>query len=165
MLLIKISLNFLLINFLIISNSFSEEIKVNTDSVLGTWLSENRDGLITVTKVDNKYEGHLIWVKKIHTGEKEDVLDEFNPDKKLKSRSIKGMKLFYGFSFDKDEWSGGKIYDPDSGKTYSSYFYLKGNDLLKLRGYVGIPLFGKTSEWTRVKDKDRFIASVPIKNP
>jgi uncharacterized protein (DUF2147 family) len=54
------------------------------------------------------------------------------------------------FKFDgNDEWKGGDIYDPESGKTYRSYMYLKDSNTLKVRGYVGISLLGRTETWTR----------------
>lgn len=36
-----------------------------------------------------------------------------------------------------------------SGKTYSSYMYLKDNNTLKVQGYVGVSLFGRTETWTK----------------
>jgi uncharacterized protein (DUF2147 family) len=60
------------------------------------------------------------------------------------------LVLLSNFKFDgNDKWKGGDIYDPESGKTYSSYLYLKGKNILKVRGYVGISLFGRTETWTR----------------
>ena len=46
----------------------------------------------------------------------------------------------------------GDIYDPESGKTYSSFFiHLKDKNTLKVRGYVGISLLGRTEIWTRTE--------------
>ena len=40
------------------------------------------------------------------------------------------------FKFDgDDEWKGGDIYDPESGKTYSSFIYLKDNNTIRVRGF------------------------------
>jgi uncharacterized protein (DUF2147 family) len=59
--------------------------------------------------------------------------------------------ILTAFKFDGDgEWKGGDIYDPESGKTYSSYMYLKDRNTLKVRGYVGVSLFGRTETWTRI---------------
>jgi uncharacterized protein (DUF2147 family) len=46
-------------------------------------------------------------------------------------------------------WSGGFIYDPNSGKTYRCKLKLKDRNTLKLRGYIGISLLGRTDVWTR----------------
>ena len=47
----------------------------------------------------------------------------------------------------------GKIYDPESGKTYScKMWYDGGPGKLKVKGYVGISILGRTTLWTRVKE-------------
>jgi uncharacterized protein (DUF2147 family) len=67
-----------------------------------------------------------------------------------RNNPVIGLVMLTAFKFDgDDEWIGGDIYDPESGKTYSSYMYLKDINTLKVRGYVGISLFGRTETWTR----------------
>ena len=78
-------------------------------------------------------------------------LDVKNPKKDLQARSLIGLKNLEGFSFKKDKWKGGTVYDPAKGKTYSSYMSLKDIDTLKLRGYIGIALLGRTSVMKRQK--------------
>jgi uncharacterized protein (DUF2147 family) len=48
---------------------------------------------------------------------------------------------------------GGAIYDPVSGNTYACQLRLDGPHRLELRGYVGIPLLGRTTTWLRVGDE------------
>lgn len=124
---------------------------VEEDSVLGLWLSEEKDGVIKVSKDGDSFQGHLVWIKDLATGKMKEILDKENPEESLQSRSLLGIKLFYGFKFNEDEWSDGNIYDPKSGKTYSSYLKLEDENTLNLRGYVGIPLFGRTSQWTKIQ--------------
>jgi len=50
------------------------------------------------------------------------------------------------------EWSGGTIYDPNNGKTYSCKLKLTGPDTLKVRGYIGISLIGRSETWKRQPD-------------
>ena len=79
-------------------------------------------------------------------------LDTENPDVALRSRPILGMDLISGFSrAGKRKWEDGTIYDPRDGKTYKCVMKLKRDGTLKVRGYVGVSLFGKTVEWTRVE--------------
>jgi uncharacterized protein (DUF2147 family) len=54
------------------------------------------------------------------------------------------------FSYNDGAWDDGKIYDPYSGKTYSSTLKLK-DDKLNIRGYIGVSLFGRTTVWQRIK--------------
>ena len=77
-------------------------------------------------------------------------LDTNNPDPALQSRPLLGMDLIAGFSrAGKRKWEDGTIYDPRDGKTYKCVMKLQRDGTLKVRGYVGISLFGKTVVWTR----------------
>jgi uncharacterized protein (DUF2147 family) len=102
----------LILTLIVSASSFASDYKA--EDIIGTWLSEKKDGVIKVSLVDGKFRGHLIAFKK----EKKDlgkvVLDKNNPDDKLKIRELRGIKMLWGFKFDDDEWSGGKIYDPVS---------------------------------------------------
>ena len=79
-------------------------------------------------------------------------IDDKNPDPSLKGRSLLGMDLVAGFSRKSDRrWVGGTIYDPRDGKTYKCKMNLQKDGTLKVRGYVGVSLFGKTVVWTRIE--------------
>ena len=79
-------------------------------------------------------------------------LDENNPDPALRARPIIGMDLIAGFSrAGKKKWEDGTIYDPRDGKTYKCKMTLQRDGTLKVRGYVGIPLLGKTVIWAPVE--------------
>ncbi len=71
------------------------------------------------------------------------------------NKPLIGLVNLKGFVFDgDDEWKDGKIYDPKNGKTYSCYmkFEDESKKRLKIRGFVGISLLGRTTYWTPVKD-------------
>ena len=121
------------------------------DDILGVWLSEEKDGKIEIYKSGNNYSGKLIWGKTIFEADGvTSKKDTKNTDEKLRTRNLKDLVMLTDFVFEDGEWTNGKIYDPKSGKTYSSTIKLQGNTL-SLRGYVGISLLGRTSVWTRVK--------------
>ncbi|NOZ00881.1 MAG: DUF2147 domain-containing protein [Deltaproteobacteria bacterium] len=70
-----------------------------------------------------------------------------------KDKRIIGMTIMWGLSRDDDEWSGGKILDPDNGKIYRCYIEVQeGGKKLKVRGYIGISLLGRTQYWLKVDD-------------
>lgn len=78
--------------------------------------------------------------------------DMNNPDPALSTRPIMGMDLIAGFSRKTDKrWVGGTIYDPRDGKTYKCRMTLQDDGTLEVRGYVGLPLLGKTVVWTRIE--------------
>lgn len=75
-------------------------------------------------------------------------VDRENPNPALRERPIQGLRLLEGFRYTGEVWAGGTIYDPDNGRTYKCTMRLDG-DLLKVRGFVGFSLFGRTTEWSR----------------
>lgn len=61
-----------------------------------------------------------------------------------------------GLFFDKDEWNGGKIYNPYDGKTYNSKMSIDKDGNLVLRGSLDkAGIFGKSMKWTRVPDSEK----------
>lgn len=122
------------------------------DAIVGNWLNPSGEDQIQIYKHGLLYFGKLAWVK--HPLDEETgkpKLDKHNPDPALRSRPDLGLELLKGFTFNSDNtYTDGTIYDPKSGKTYSCKMQLDGNRL-KIRGYVGISLFGRSEVWTRVK--------------
>ena len=120
------------------------------DDIIGIWLTGGKEpAKIQVYKLGEKFYGKIIWLKN-PTEKRKQKLDINNPDKEKQKNPIVGLMMLKDFKFDgDDEWKGGDIYDPESGKTYNSYMYLKDKNTLKVRGYVGISLFGRTETWIR----------------
>ncbi len=80
------------------------------------------------------------------------TLDQNNPDAALRTRSLCNLQIGSDFAIAGDTAAtGGRLYDPESGKSYKGNIDLKG-DILKLRGYVGIAVFGRTETWHRITD-------------
>jgi uncharacterized protein (DUF2147 family) len=75
-----------------------------------------------------------------------------NPDLTLRNRSLCGLVIGTGFqATDPAHLTGGHLYDPESGHTYQGTITAAG-DTLHLRGYIGIPLFGRSETWRRSRD-------------
>ncbi len=76
-------------------------------------------------------------------------VDLHNPDAALRSRPLIGMDLLDGYQYKDGKWQG-NLYDPESGKTYKSQITLGSDGTLQMRGYVGVPMFGRTAVWAPV---------------
>jgi uncharacterized protein (DUF2147 family) len=67
-----------------------------------------------------------------------------------KDQPIVGMKILWGMKKDGSGWSGGRILDPNNGKTYKCNLSLAdGGKKLEVRGFIGMPLLGRTQTWVR----------------
>jgi len=76
--------------------------------------------------------------------------DIHNPDATLRGKSLCNLEIGSRFQLsDATHASSGTIYDPKSGNTYHGTMVVEG-DTVKLRGYIGISLFGRTESWHRV---------------
>lgn len=77
------------------------------------------------------------------------LTDMHNPDPRLRNRPLCGLRIGAGFvAVDAQHARGGHLYDPRSGRTYNGQMTADGS-LLHLRGYVGLPIFGRTQTWVR----------------
>lgn len=123
------------------------QAQYKADDIIGTWLSENKDGKIKIFKQGDKYFGRVVW------GKDGTRLDTKNPDESLRTQKIVGSVILKNFSFNgSDTWEEGSIYDPNNGKTYSSLMKLENTQTLNLRGYIGFSFIGRSTTWTRVRE-------------
>ena len=106
--------------------------------------------VIAIYEEDGKLFGKI---EKIfpEPGEKPDPVCE-KCEGTLKNQPILGMVIMRNLKKDDDEWSGGTILDPKNGKTYKVKIAIedKGKKL-KVRGYVGMSLLGRTQHWVRAE--------------
>jgi uncharacterized protein (DUF2147 family) len=142
-----------------------------SSGIAGYWLKETEDphksALIKIYADGDGFDGSIVKLRYPHfvKGEKSsagDVIpdshvgkvkaDVLNPDPALRGRPIQGMQLIDGFKFEgRDAWGGATIYNPEDGKTYTCKASLSADGkTLKVRGYVGVPMLGRTQTWTRV---------------
>jgi uncharacterized protein (DUF2147 family) len=117
----------------------------------GWWLDESGRGGILIQACGDKLCGRLAWLKEpIDPKTGKPKIDDKNDDPGLKNRPLCGLTMLWDFSAtDPGNWDGGRIYDPESGNTYKSVMALKPDGTLKVRGYIGISLFGRSQIWTR----------------
>lgn len=131
--------------------SFAQQTK--SDAIVGNWYNQEKDAVIEIYKANDAYSGKIIWMEIANDENGNPKVDNLNPDEKLQSRPRMGLDIMNGFNLSEGKvWDDGEIYDPKSGKTYSGTITLQGENTLDLRGYFGLPIFGRTSVWTRKLD-------------
>jgi uncharacterized protein (DUF2147 family) len=69
-----------------------------------------------------------------------------------KNQPIIGLVLMRNLRREGDEYTGGDILDPDTGRVYGCKFRLTdGGHKLIMRGFLGISLLGRSQTWERVE--------------
>lgn len=119
----------------------------------GLWSTEDNQGRVQLSQCADKVCGDLVWLEDALDERGEPRRDIHNPQESLRSRPLEGLRILWDMqpSGDGKTWKDGRVYDPESGKTYQGRITLEEPDVLKLRGFVGAPMFGRTSTWTRVE--------------
>jgi uncharacterized protein (DUF2147 family) len=132
-----------------------------TASVMGVWLTASGVAQVRIGPCDSPANGPVCGVivglinPKGPNGQvvAPDMATDFrNPDPNLRGRKVIGMALIWGFkkTADPTVFEEGHIYNVENGKVYTANISLQPDRTLRLRGYVGSPMFGETQIWTRV---------------
>ncbi len=126
------------------------KINKGPDVLLGLWWNHEKDAHIEIYKCGDQFCGKIVWLEEPNE-DGAPKKDKNNPEETLQKRPIMGLDILNGFEFKEEgSWVDGKIYNPRDGKTYSCYLKLLEDGKLKVRGFVGISLIGKTQYWERV---------------
>jgi uncharacterized protein (DUF2147 family) len=117
-------------------------------SPVGTWYTQDRSAKVRIAPCGQKLCGQIIWARDRASGSAAAARDEANPDPALRSRPIIGLQIIRDFSpAGPGKWGGGKIYDPNSGRTYASKMSLSAQGVLKVEGCVSVICQAQT--WTQ----------------
>lgn len=116
----------------------------------GLWLDQSGKAAIRIAPCGSQLCGRIAWLRAPLDEAGKPKTDIHNNDAALRARPLCGLPLLAGFDADgANAWSGGTIYDPESGSTYQSTMRLEPDGTLRVRGYVGISLLGRSQTWTR----------------
>ena len=114
------------------------------DAIVGEWWTEGKEGRIRfVRSPDGTYTGIIAG--------NDAGTDVNNKDPALRKRRLLGAVIIWHLRPDDGEYVDGYVYNPRNGETYRIKAELTGKATLKIRGYLGISLFGQSQTWTRVE--------------
>jgi uncharacterized protein (DUF2147 family) len=141
------------------SSFTSNPMSVNDggDDLIGLWETGNGKARVKIEKIGSKYYGKIVWLREpIDPVTKKPKVDKNNPDEKMRNVPLRGYRMLKDFVYDPEEkeWSGGTIYDPESGSLYNCVIK-KDKEVLNIRGYVGVKALGRTDTWKRIKLKSK----------
>lgn len=123
----------------------------SSQSILGVWKNlDDKDGKekshIQIYEKDGKFRAKVVKLLPGATITQCDACTGVN-----KGKDIVGMDIVWDMQKSGSEYDYGMILDPKSGKEYSCLMKLESNDKLKVRGYIGMAVLGRSQYWYRVK--------------
>ncbi len=129
------------------TSAFATDAAHNPKDVYGVWLV--RGGTVIVHLKDCGDGTPCGKIAHIFARNSQAMLDDKNPDPNLATQPLIGSKMLWGFKEKSDKWSGGKIYDAESGKSYKSKLERQSDGTLQVKGCIG-PICQKQI-WTEIK--------------
>ena len=142
----RLLLALFLVSLLVTGRALAAE----ADAVVGEWYTKDSKALVQIYKQGDVYNGRIVWLKEPMNDDGTPKLDTNNPDEAKRSQPIIGLNLVKGFTYKgNNKWVNGTIYDPDNGKTYKCKMDLNDDGSLKVRGFIGVSLIGRTQVWNR----------------
>jgi uncharacterized protein (DUF2147 family) len=124
------------------------------DSPIGLWKTIDDDGKTEKSLVRISEEGGVLSgrIEKIFDPAKADAVCDKCSDER-KDKPLVGLTILRGLKHgDGSWWDGGDVIDPTNGKLYRARVRtLENGQKLEMRGYVGMPLLGRTQTWVRVE--------------
>ena len=120
--------------------------------VFGVWATEQEKSHVKIAACGPLLCGIIVWLKEPNDENDAPKRDRNNEDESLRDRPIIGLEILTDFKLNgvsANAWEGGKIYNPEDGKTYGAEMALQGSDILVVKGCVWV--FCKEQTWTRVE--------------
>lgn len=109
--------------------------------VHGVWLTEAGTAKVEISDCgDGTPCGDVVWIDPDSLEEgvtPATAVDRNNSDPSLRSQSVIGMTMLADFDRKRNDWRGGTIYDPESGKTYGSRIKRLESGELQVKGCIG----------------------------
>lgn len=135
----------------------SGENRAASVNPLGRWYAEGGAAQVEITPCDGDLCGRVVWLRSPFDEDGCEIRDRNNPSAELRARSVLGLEILRAASATAsgDAAETCRVYDPVSGRTYHCQLWFDGDDRLRLRGYLGVPLFGRTATWLRVGSEAR----------
>jgi uncharacterized protein (DUF2147 family) len=137
-----------------IISGFVQTAEAGHGGIFQTWYTLENKSKVQIYKCGDKICGKFIWLKEPLTDEGKPKVDINNENEEMRGKPIIGLVMLNDFVEDSQTahaWTAGTIYDPENGKTYSSQMTLNDDGTLTVRGYVGLPIFGRSQEWVKAE--------------
>ena len=117
-----------------------------TGTAQGDWYTQSGSAKVRIAPCGSTLCGTIVWMKDpLAKGTGKPATDTNNPDPAKRQQPILGLQMIRGMKpVGVGRWSGGTIYDPQSGKVYASKMIVNSDGTLKVEGCISIICQGQT---------------------
>jgi uncharacterized protein (DUF2147 family) len=139
----------------IAASIFSGPVPAQTPDPSGLWKTVSdrtgqADSLVRIVEINGEFRGTVVTVFSPPADSPNPVCELCEGE--LKGRPVIGMTILRGLRREGERYTGGEILDPDDGKVYRcAVTVIEGGKKLEVRGYIGIPLLGRSQVWQRME--------------
>ena len=120
------------------------------ENVSGVWYDDTGKGAVQLYQCGSNICGRIYWLRQAVNRAGRPLRDAYNPQSSRRMRPICGLQVIWGVKPQNDgSWDGGRIYDPKVGKSYDVAIQHLNGQRLRITGYLGAKLFGKSFIWRR----------------
>ena len=117
--------------------------------LVGRWRTSAENGVVAIERCGQTLCGRIKDAKPLRADP--DQRDVRNRNADLRTRPLKDLVVLANFSGGPKSWSGGPLYDPETGQGASTgTLTLVDDDTLAVRGCIA-PLLCRTQTWKRVR--------------
>ncbi len=116
-----------------------------TGPITGRWVTAEKDAVVAIASCGKALCGRIERFLILPAGGK-DQRDVNNADPAKRNRKLLGTAILYGLAEDAGTWRG-QVYDPKTGKTYTSEVRRRPDGTLEVKGCVGP--FCQAQVWKR----------------
>lgn len=125
-------------------------LNVFSQSITGKWktiddVSGEVKSIVEIYEKDGKYYGKVLEI--FNKARRDAKCDKCSGSRK--DQAVLGLEIITTLKKEGDEYTGGKILDPETGKEYKCSISLETKNKLKVRGYIGLSFIGRTQYWHR----------------
>jgi uncharacterized protein (DUF2147 family) len=132
---------------------FASSALAQTQSPVGRWTTIDDEtkkpkSVVTIWEEGGKLFGKIEKLFRAPNEEQNPLCDKC--EGALKNKPVVGLTILRDLAKEGSEWKAGTVMDPANGKTYACILAVEdGGKKLKVHGYIGIPLLGRTQYWVR----------------
>lgn len=139
--------SYILLSLVVFGTIFGRAQSNTPKAILGKWYNVDRTNIIEITKQNNGFVGHIVWMKKPNYKNGNPKLDIKNPNKNLRKQKILGSQTIFGLMYKNGQWTKGKIYSHKRGGSVKFKVISVSKTELKIE--ISIGFFPKAITFTK----------------